>query len=286
MPADGTITSWSHQANDSATPGTGRLQVWRPAGGTSYSLVGRSGLRVFLTDVLSTFATKIPVKAGDVLGFRLHSGAPACLITNTVDVVAAVVAADPTVGTTLDFPPGIAEGRVNISATLDPADSPPADSPPGDGDGGLDSSATKGKQSVDNLKIKLIADQDSTLDLAGKAKVAQRAPASTAAKKKFKLKKKKGIGLQAGVKKVIALKFKKNRKKVKRIKKLLKSSKKARKGSKRGRQPDPDHRRRRRLRLEAEDQAEAVERRRSPAAGGTATTTRDRSAVTNGGPAA
>ena len=103
----------------------------------------------------------------------------------------------------------------------------------GDGDGdGLDSSKTKGKQSVDNLKIKLTADQDSTLDLGGKAKVAQRGLASTAAKKKFTLKKKTGIGLQAGVKKVIGLKFKKNSKKVKQIKKLLKNSKKARKNSK------------------------------------------------------
>ena len=87
---------------------------------------------------------------------------------------------------------------------------------------------------MDKLKIKLIADQDSTLDLAGKAKVAQRKPASTAAKpKKFKVKNKTGIGLQAGVKKVIGLKFKKNsKKKVKRIKKLLKSSKKPARGSK------------------------------------------------------
>ena len=102
---------------------------------------------------------------------------------------------------------------MNVSATLDPTDPPSGDGPPSGDPTSLDSSKTKGKQSVDNLKIKLTVDQDSTLDLGGKAKVAQRAPASTAAKKKFNLKQKKGIGLQAGVKKVIGLKFKKNSKK-------------------------------------------------------------------------
>ncbi len=231
VPAAGTITSWSHQANDSASPGTGRLQVWRPAGGTSYTLVGRSGLRVFETSKLSTFATDIPVKAGDVLGLRLHSGAPACLIENDVDVVAAVpFSADPKLNTTLEFPPGIAEGRVNVSATLDPTDAPP---PPSAGPTSLDSSKTKGKQPADKLKIKVTADQDGTLDVAGKGKVAQRKSATTSAKtKNYKLKRKRGIGLQAGVKKTIRLKFKNNRKTVKRITKLLKRSKKARKGSK------------------------------------------------------
>jgi hypothetical protein len=94
----------------------------------------------------------------------------------------------------------------------------------------LDASATKGKQSVGKLKIKVTADQDCTLDVAGKAEVAQRRSASKL--KKFKLKKKTGIGLRAGVRKVIRLKFKNNRRSVRRITKLLGSSKGARKRSK------------------------------------------------------
>ena len=67
----------------------------------------------------------------------------------------------------------------------------------------------------------------------GKGKIAQRVPASTAAKSKsYKLKKKRNISLQAGVQKVIGLKFKKHPKTLKRIKKAFKNSKKARKRSK------------------------------------------------------
>jgi hypothetical protein len=97
----------------------------------------------------------------------------------------------------------------------------------------LDSSATKGRQSADNLNIKVTADQDSTLDLGGKGQVAQRKPAPVSAKpKEFKLKKKWGIGLRAGVKKTIRLKFKRNPRTVKRIARLLRGSKKARNRSK------------------------------------------------------
>ena len=73
----------------------------------------------------------------------------------------------------------------------------------------------------------------SALDLKGKGKVAQRVLASAAAKKyEPKLKKKKGVQLQARVQKTIPLKFKKSNKTLKRIKKLQKRSKKARKRSK------------------------------------------------------
>lgn len=230
VPSDGRITSWSHHANDSAVPGTGALQVWRPTGGTDYTLIGKSGLRVFLVDQFSTFTTDISVKAGDVLGFRVHTNAPACLIKNTVDALAAIPGAEPGLDTTLSFPDGTGspEGRLNISATLDP-DDPVTPAGPS-----LDTSATKGKQPVDKLKLKVSSDQTGTLDIGGKGKVPKRVAPSNAAKaKSFKLKTKTGIELSADVTKTIGLKFKKNnRKTVKQISKLLKGSKKARKRSK------------------------------------------------------
>jgi hypothetical protein len=223
VPSDGVITSWSHRGNDIA-PGTGRLQLWRPAGGTNYTLVGRSEIEAFVAGVVDTFATDIPVSTGDVLGFRSDTAGTGCTGAGGVGDVVRFDGAN-----TSDPPPGVmrdmsspSDGiRLNVSATFEPAD------PPGP------ASATKGKQSANKLKIKLTVDQDSTLNLGGKAAVAQRVLASTTAKaKKYKLKKKKGIGLQAGVEKVIGLKFKNNRKTLKRIKKLQKRSKKARRNSK------------------------------------------------------
>lgn len=222
VPSDGVITSWSHRGNDIA-PGTGRLQLWQPAGGTNYTLVGRSEIEAFVAGAVDTFATDIPVSTGDVLGFRSDTAGTGCSGAGGVgDVVRfdGANTSDPPPGVMRDMSSPLAGLRLNVSATFEPAD-------------GLDSSATKGKQSANKLKIKLTVDQDSTLNLGGKAKVAQRVLASTTAKaKKYKLKKKKGIGLQAGVEKVIGLKFKNNRKTLKRIKKLQKRSKKARRNSK------------------------------------------------------
>ena len=97
----------------------------------------------------------------------------------------------------------------------------------------LDTSKTKGRQKAKKLRLKLTADQASALGIRGKAKVAQPKRGSSSAKtKNFKLKQKTGIQLQAGVKKAIRLKFKKNSKTLKKIKKLQKGSKRARKNSK------------------------------------------------------
>ena len=142
VPSDGRITSWSHQANDSSTPGTGRLQVLRPTGGLSYTLVARSVHRAFVSDLLNTFPVDIPVKAGDIIGFRLNSGLPACQLNDTVGGLGVVFAAeDPDLGTSLTFIGPDSSGRLNISATFDPDD--PAPPPPGPA--ALDTSATKGK---------------------------------------------------------------------------------------------------------------------------------------------
>ena len=226
VPSDGVITSWSHRGNDIA-PGTGRLQLWRPAGGTNYTLVGRSEIEAFGAGVVDTFATDIPVSTGDVLGFRSDTAGTGCTGAGGVGDVVRFDGAN-----TSDPPPGVMRDmfdaetpfRLNVSATFEPADPP--------GPASLDSSATKGKQSANKLKIKVTADQDSTLDVGGKGKVAQRAPASLSKSKKFNLKPKTGVALQAGVQETIRVKFKKNSKTLKKIKKLQKDSKKARKRSK------------------------------------------------------
>jgi hypothetical protein len=65
--AGGVITSWSHKGT-LEDPGSGRLQIWRNAGGLNFTLVARSALRDFTAGV-NTFPTRIPVAGGELLGF-------------------------------------------------------------------------------------------------------------------------------------------------------------------------------------------------------------------------
>ena len=174
------------------------------------------------------FLTNIPVSAGDVLGFRASTVGTGCRFpTGEALRFDVTTPGDPEQGETRDLS-SPSFGRVNVSATLDPTDPTPSPGPTN-----IDSSATRGKQSADKLKIKVTADQDSTLDIGGKAKVAQRTLGPNTAKSKtFKLKPKTGIALQGGLETTVRVKFKKNRKTVKQIAKLQKGSNKARKRSK------------------------------------------------------
>jgi hypothetical protein len=74
VPGDGTIVSWSTNAG----PNTGQemtMKVFRKvAEPNTYSVVGHDGPRSLNQSTLNTFATSIPVKAGDLLG--MHSLAP------------------------------------------------------------------------------------------------------------------------------------------------------------------------------------------------------------------
>ena len=127
VPSDGVITSWSHRGNDIA-PGTGRLQLWRPAGGTNYTLVGRSEIEAFGAGVVDTFATDIPVSTGDVLGFRSDTAGTGCTGAGGVGDVVRFDGAN-----TSDPPPGVmrdmsspSDGiRLNVSATFASDSTPP-----------------------------------------------------------------------------------------------------------------------------------------------------------------
>ena len=66
----GVITSWSFQGySEGAGPGTGRLFVWRPtAAPNQFIYVDSTGPEIFAAGVVRTFATRLPVQVGDVLG--------------------------------------------------------------------------------------------------------------------------------------------------------------------------------------------------------------------------
>lgn len=67
VPTDGVVTSWSFQAPSDATPPM-KLKMFRSAGGDDYTTVGESQFVTPAPNVLNTFLTRIPVKAGDVPG--------------------------------------------------------------------------------------------------------------------------------------------------------------------------------------------------------------------------
>jgi hypothetical protein len=73
VPFDGTITGWSYQAG-AAPPADARLKIGRTAPGADLSMdadvtiVGQSELQHPVANALNTYATQIPVKAGDRIG--------------------------------------------------------------------------------------------------------------------------------------------------------------------------------------------------------------------------
>jgi len=66
----GVITSWRFQGYSAgAGPGTGRLFVWRPtAAPNQFIYVDSTRPEIFVGGVVTTFATRLPVQVGDVLG--------------------------------------------------------------------------------------------------------------------------------------------------------------------------------------------------------------------------
>jgi Ca2+-binding RTX toxin-like protein len=121
----GVITRWSHTvSSDTPTTATLRLKVFRKTGTKTYLTVGHSAIEPLTSDGLMVFATRIKVKAGDLLGLRTggtegtdcyrtgQSGDVAELQGNTGEP-------DPPVGTT--FNSTFAEMFVlNVAAVVEP----------------------------------------------------------------------------------------------------------------------------------------------------------------------
>ncbi len=211
VPNDGTITGWSHKGRDT-TPGSGRLQVWRPAGGTNYTLIGRSALETFLPSQINSYATAIPVEAGDLLGFRSSAVLTGCsFAAGPGDLFSfGPDPSDAATGETRDLSTATSQKRLNVAAILDP-----------DTSVALAVEAKK-KQRVGKLKISISGgDEAITGEIGGKA-VAKKGGASVAARKTTKKIKPKSFSVAAGATKTVGVKFNKNRKSVKKLRKLLK----------------------------------------------------------------
>jgi hypothetical protein len=79
VPFDGTITGWSYQSG-ATPPADARLKIGRTAPGadlsidTDVTIVGQSELQHPVANALNTYATQIPVKAGDRIGEYVDDG--------------------------------------------------------------------------------------------------------------------------------------------------------------------------------------------------------------------
>jgi Ca2+-binding RTX toxin-like protein len=127
VPAEGVITSWSFQAAAGVTPPL-KLKVVRPAGGNDFTTVGDSNLETPMPGILSSWPTRIAVRAGDLLahfytnttvghrdlspgsGYFVHeiSGAPGN------------PGLDPPAATTITYESGSPDQQVDLSALLEP----------------------------------------------------------------------------------------------------------------------------------------------------------------------
>jgi hypothetical protein len=115
-PFAGVITAWSHQALGSSTQL--RLKVAHSEGGNDFTIVGESELVQETSETASAHPVRIPVVAGDVIGFYLAPNVP-CLRVTGAYAYLWKPGEDTAVGTTASFATG-APAELDIAAILEP----------------------------------------------------------------------------------------------------------------------------------------------------------------------
>jgi hypothetical protein len=121
-PGGGVITSWSHDRGPASAMAQLRLKVFRKAGPDTYLTVGHSDFGTLTAAGVNTFATRVEVEGGDIVGFRLAGANTSCRrsgSTGDVAVASGPGAPDPPIGSSASF--GTVPGYLlNIAATLEP----------------------------------------------------------------------------------------------------------------------------------------------------------------------
>ncbi len=119
VPSPGVITMWSHRGNDGSA-GSGRLQIWAPAGGAAYTLVGRSDVQAFTPGSVETYPTRVRVSAGDLLGLRTEDSAGCFYATgHPNDSIRTAPGSDPGPGDTVLLSSPGTMLLLNVSAVLE-----------------------------------------------------------------------------------------------------------------------------------------------------------------------
>jgi hypothetical protein len=126
------IVSWGHRANSMAGRELG-VRVWRTTGtAATYTLVGAGALRVLTPGGINTFAERIPVSGGDLLGLRVGNpptsplptdfgGGASCAFSAAAgDAIRyGVAASEPPPGSNSLLPALLASLRLNVTARLE-----------------------------------------------------------------------------------------------------------------------------------------------------------------------
>jgi hypothetical protein len=119
-PFAGVITSWSHEAHPSqlSVPTDLKFKVARPLGDNSFLIVAEEGPVTPIAGALNTYSARIPVQAGDVIGFyQPTSGATA---RSQSGYATQSISGDPPAGSTATFGAPQTPRQLNVSASLEP----------------------------------------------------------------------------------------------------------------------------------------------------------------------
>ena len=121
-PFPGVITSWSF-VSGSTVGSPIKLKIFRPTGLPSeFTTVGESAEVTPLPNTHTSFATSIPVAAGDLLGLRSTTGASTpCILTTWSfdDLMRATAGADSAPGTPASMALGFDRRRIPIGAAVE-----------------------------------------------------------------------------------------------------------------------------------------------------------------------
>ena len=121
VPSDGgVITSFSFQSTSGNAGQKIDFLVLQPKGGTSYKVVGETGVVTLEGTGLETLPADIAVQGGDILGLWQGAGElNNCALSGGSDhIIVGVLSADPTVGATVALSLSIGGFALNESANL------------------------------------------------------------------------------------------------------------------------------------------------------------------------
>ena len=119
IPDDGVVTSWSHRASEVSPVANAQLTIARDAGSGNYTVIAQGAKEAIVPAEMNTFATRVPVAAGDLLGIGTAPSGGACVRFADGGYGAAYGDDDLTPGTTAPFTAQTGL-QIDVSAVVEP----------------------------------------------------------------------------------------------------------------------------------------------------------------------
>jgi len=118
----GVITSWSTDRGPALATAQVRLKVFQRTAPNTYLTVGQSDFETLAAPGVNTFATRVEVQGGDILGFRMTAAPISCRrsgSTGDLAVASGPVQPDPPIGSSVSFGT-VGAFLLNLAATVEP----------------------------------------------------------------------------------------------------------------------------------------------------------------------